>query len=252
MTGRILALEMGGNNPLIVAEPAEPQAATYHALISAFISAGQRCTCARRLYLPTGETGDAVLQRLLEAAGSLRVGGPQQSTESFMGPVISAAAAERLLQAQETLRGAGGEVLLSMRHLDPATGLLSPGIIDVSRVAELSDEEYFGPLLQICRYDSFDEALRAANNTRFGLAAGLLGGTDAHYERFLQNIRAGIVNRNRPLTGASSALPFGGIGDSGNHRPSAYYAADYCSYPVASQEAATLDLPEKLEPGIVL
>jgi len=79
-----------------------------------------------------------------------------------------------------------------------------------------------------------------ANATRFGLAAGLIGGDRALYERFWAMSRAGVVNWNRPTTGASSAAPFGGIGLSGNHRPSAYYAADYCAYPVASLESDDL------------
>ena len=119
-------------------------------------------------------------------------------------------------------------------------------------MANLQDEEVFGPLLQVTRYNNFDDALIIANNTRYGLAAGLLSENAKEYATFLRHIRAGIVNWNRPLTGASSAAPFGGIGSSGNHRPSAYYAADYCAYPQASLESATLTLPEKLSPGLIL
>jgi succinylglutamic semialdehyde dehydrogenase len=74
------------------------------------------------------------------------------------------------------------------------------------------------------------------NTTRYGLAASLIGGTPQMYDQFWANIRAGIVNWNKPTNGASSKAPFGGIGLSGNHRPSAYYAADYCAYPVVSSE----------------
>jgi succinylglutamic semialdehyde dehydrogenase len=91
-------------------------------------------------------------------------------------------------------------------------------------------------LLQVIRVDSVDEAIAEANNTRFGLSASLIGGNPQDYNRFWANIRAGIVNWNRPTNGASSAAPFGGIGLSGNHRPAAFYAADYCAYPVASSE----------------
>ena len=139
-----------------------------------------------------------------------------------------------------------------MRKLKPGTAFLSPGIIDVTSVSDLPDEEHFGPLLQVIRYRDFDHAIAVANDTRFGLSAGLLGGSRSDYEAFRQRVRAGIVNWNRPLTGASSGAPFGGIGASGNHRPSAYYAADYCAYPVASLEADAPSLPETLSPGIRL
>jgi len=132
------------------------------------------------------------------------------------------------------------------------SALLTPGLIDVTNVANRKDDEIFGPLLQLIRVKDFDAAIAEANNTRFGLAAGLLSDDRTLWERFYRHIRAGVVNWNRPLTGASSALPFGGVGDSGNHRPSAYFAADYCSYPVASLEIDRVAMPEKLTPGIEL
>ena len=114
--------------------------------------------------------------------------------------------------------------------------MLFRSIIDVTAVKDRPDVELFGPLLQIVRVDDFDEAIAEANNTRFGLAASLVGGTPQEYNRFWANVRAGVINWNRPTNGASSGAPFGGVGLSGNHRPSAYYAADYCAYPVASTE----------------
>ena len=105
-------------------------------------------------------------------------------------------------------------------------------------------------MLQVRRVDSFDDAIAKANQTRFGLAAGLLSDDRALFDRFRREVRVGVINWNRPLTGASSALPFGGLGDSGNHRPSAFFAADYCSDPVASLEAERVTMPAKLTPGI--
>lgn len=117
-------------------------------------------------------------------------------------------------------------------------------------MATLPDEEYFGPLLQVQRYADFGEALALANATRFGLSAGLLADDSGLFARFYREIRAGIVNWNRPLTGASSASPFGGVGQSGNHRPGAWYAADYCAHPVAGLEADRLQWPATLAPGL--
>ncbi|MCY7386840.1 MAG: succinylglutamate-semialdehyde dehydrogenase [Burkholderiales bacterium] len=249
---KILALEMGGNNPLVVGEFRNLDATVHHIIQSAFISAGQRCTCARRLLVPQGATGDRLLERLIAVSARLKVGHFDDADPPFMGAVISVAAAGNLLKAQAALIAKGANILLEMKTLRANTALLSPGIIDVTGVAELSDEEYFGPLLQVTRYGNFTEALAIANNTRYGLAAGLLSENADEYATFLRQIRAGIVNWNRPLTGASSAAPFGGVGASGNHRASAYYAADYCAYPQASLESATLTLPEKLSPGLTL
>lgn len=249
---KILALEMGGNNPLIVGEVKEVDAAIHHVIQSAFVSAGQRCTCARRLLVPVGEWGDSFLARLVDVSARLRVGRYNAEPAPFMGAVISNPAAEALLAAQAALRGKGGKVLLEMRRLDGQGALLTPGVIDVTAVSERPDEEYFGPLLQVIRYRDVDEAIRIANDTRFGLAGGVLSDERALYERYLLESRAGVVNWNKPLTGASSAAPFGGVGASGNHRPSAYYAADYCAWPVASLESNALALPQQLPPGMTL
>ncbi|MEH6459265.1 succinylglutamate-semialdehyde dehydrogenase [Chitinimonas sp. JJ19] len=248
--GKILALEMGGNNPLIVAQVGNIDAAVFQTIQSAFISAGQRCTCARRLIVPRSAEGDAFLARLVDVAARLKVGRWDDAEEPFMGAVISLAAADHLLQAQEALLARGGKALLQMRRLEAGTALLSAGIIDVSEVSDLGDEEHFGPLLKVQRYQHFDEAIALANATRYGLAAGLLSDSKALYEQFWQESRAGIVNWNKQLTGASSAAPFGGVGASGNHRASAYYAADYCSYPVAGLETPDLVLPASLPVGM--
>ena len=258
--GKILALEMGGNNPLVVGQYDQPggqpggqlDATVHHIVQSAFISAGQRCTCARRLLVARNDAGDRLLARLQVVTARLKVGRFDDADPPFMGAVISVTAADKLLQAQAALIKHGAVPLLRMKSLEVGTALLSPGIIDVTAVTDLPDEEYFGPLLQVIRYDDFEQALHVANRTRYGLAAGLLSESADEYAIFLRHIRAGIVNWNRPLTGASSAAPFGGIGASGNHRASAYYAADYCAYPQASLESATLTLPDKLSPGLTL
>ncbi|PXX93613.1 succinylglutamate-semialdehyde dehydrogenase [Marinobacter vulgaris] len=246
---KILALEMGGNNPLIVQDVHDVDGAVHHALQSAFLSAGQRCTCARRLLVPKGTKGDRFLERFTEVVSRIKVGEFDAEPQPFMGSVISVEAAEKLLSDQTCLLQQGARSLLEMKQLKEGTGLLSPGIVDATGL-ELADEEFFGPLLLVFRYKSFDEALELANNTRYGLSAGIL--TDDHklYERLADEVRAGIVNWNRPLTGASSASPFGGVGASGNHRPSAYYAADYCAWPMASLEAKKSEMPESLAPGL--
>ena len=249
---KILALEMGGNNPLVVDQVEDLDAAVYTIIQSAFISAGQRCTCARRLLVPQGAWGDSLLTRLVEVSQSIEVGAFDQQPAPFMGSVISLGAARALMDAQEVLLGSGAVALLEMHQPDSNAALLTPGIIDVTEVSDRSDEELFGPLLQVIRYADFDAAIAEANNTAFGLAAGLLSDSEARYQQFWLQSRAGIVNWNKQLTGAASSAPFGGIGASGNHRASAYYAADYCAYPVASLEAPSLTLPATLTPGVRL
>lgn len=246
---KMLALEMGGNNALIVADVADSDAALHVIIQSAFISAGQRCTCARRLLIPRNAEGDALLQRLVEASARIRVGKWDAEPQPFMGGVISLAAAQGMLAAQDKLAGLGGTVLLRMQQPDPQSTALTPGIIDVTGI-NVPDEEYFGPLLTVIRYDAFDEAIRIANDTRYGLAAGLISADPALFERFADEARAGIVNWNKPLTGASSKAPFGGVGASGNHRASAWYAADYCAWPMASLVSDTLTLPATTSPGL--
>ncbi|MEM8935661.1 MAG: succinylglutamate-semialdehyde dehydrogenase [Pseudomonadota bacterium] len=241
----IVALELGGNNPMIWWDTEDLEAAAYTVVQSAFLSAGQRCTCARRLIIPQGAKGDAAVDALASMMDRIIVGEPFSAPEPFMGPVITPQIAERLERAFDHFVERGGAPIKNLSVRDEGRAFVTPGLIDMTNAAATPDEEHFGPLLQIWRAPDFDGAIARANDTRFGLSAGLLSDDPKRWEQFLALSRAGIVNWNRQTTGASSAAPFGGIGASGNHRPSAYYAADYCAYPVASMEgAALLETPE--------
>lgn len=248
----ILALEMGGNNPLVIDEVADLNAAVYHTLLSTLITAGQRCTCARRVIIPDSQQGDEFLNRFIQTCSSIKIAPFDQKPEPFMGPVISYEQAHKHIHSQKKLVDLGGVSLLPMNLIAERTGLLSPGIIDMTHVKNPPDEEIFAPLVQIYRYTHFEQAITLANQTRYGLVAGLLSNNEQHYHQFYHHVRAGLINWNRPTTGAVSSLPFGGVGLSGNHRPSAYFAADYCAYPVASMEHPSLTMPEHILPGIVL
>jgi succinylglutamic semialdehyde dehydrogenase len=239
---RILALEMGGNNPLVVwgLDPAHLETAAAIIVQSAFLSAGQRCTCARRLIVEAG-TEEALLDTVLALADRLVIDRPFAEPAPFMGPVIHNRAADHLLAGAGAM---GGKTIRPLLRLHEGLPFLTPGIVDTTGLT-VADDELFGPFLQIHRVRDFDAAIAAANATRFGLSAALVGGDRALYDRFWAGSRAGVVNWNRPTNGAASSAPFGGVGKSGNHRPSAYYAADYCAWPVASVEAETpfLTLP---------
>jgi succinylglutamic semialdehyde dehydrogenase len=247
--GKIVALEMGGNNPLVVHKIHDLDAAAYWTIQSAYITAGQRCSCARRLIVVDDRDGIIFIEHLASMIQRIIVGRFSDIPEPFMGPVISDAAAKRLLNAQTDLIKKGGRSILEMKSIGPRAAMLSPGFIDVTEIENRADEELFGPLLQVIRVKDFDQAIREANNTRFGLTAGLFSDDRELWNAFHRHIRAGVVNWNRPLTGASGQLPFGGVGCSGNNRPSAFFAADYCSYPVASMEIQSLQMPEKPTPG---
>ncbi|MDW6005220.1 succinylglutamate-semialdehyde dehydrogenase [Vibrio mangrovi] len=247
---KILALEMGGNNAMVIESYADLDAAVNLVIQSAFISAGQRCTCARRLLVKQGEQGDRLIERLVEVTRKIRVGRWDDDPAPFMGAVVSNQAAESLLKAQRNFCKDGAVPLLEMTRPDPNTAIVTPGILDVSGAHYLPDEEFFGPLLTVNRYQTLDEAIAMANQTRFGLSAGIVSTSRADYEQFAAAARAGIVNWNRPLTGAAATAPFGGIGASGNHRPSAFYSADFCAWPMASMEADQLEMPETVSPGL--
>jgi succinylglutamic semialdehyde dehydrogenase len=246
---KILALEMGGNNPYIISSVQNIQAAAYLTIQSAFLTSGQRCTCARRLIIIDSPQSKTFLSTLIKMAESIRVGAYTDSPEPFMGPLISAAAASMLISKHDSLIRQGAIPILPLKILSKGPAFLSPGIIDVSAITS-PDEELFGPLLQVIHVPNFTAALEIANRTKYGLAAGLLSDKPKEYELFYKYVKAGIINWNTPLTGASSAAPFGGIGQSGNHRPSALYAADYCAYPIASLERGTIVTTTELLPGI--
>ena len=236
---KMLALEMGGNNPIIVWDTRDMHSAVVLVVQSAFLSAGQRCTAARRLII-RDSLFDAFIPELKKMADRLLIDEPHAETQPFMGPVIDNDVADGLTESFLALMSHGGRPIRYLTRPVPGRPFLSPGIIDVTDMPERPDIELFGPLLQVIRVPDFTAAIAEANNTRFGLSASLIGGSAQQYDEFWANSRAGVVNWNATTNGASSAAPFGGVGLSGNHRPSAYYAADYCAYPVVSSE---IDMP---------
>ncbi|MEH3036565.1 MAG: succinylglutamate-semialdehyde dehydrogenase [Sphingomonas adhaesiva] len=232
----ILALELGGNNPLVVWDGDVEEAAAI-VVQSAYVTTGQRCSCARRLIVPSGAYGDAVVDAVAALIPRLPIGRWDDHPEPYMGPLISDRAAQTARGQVDRLMTMGGRAIVPLGAVEGRTAaFVTPALLDMTGITA-PDDEIFAPVLQIHRVASFDDAIAAANDTRFGLSAGLVTADDTLWQRFVVEARAGVVNRNRPTTGAAGAQPFGGIGDSGNHRPSAFYAADYCAYPMASFEA---------------
>ncbi|MFW6413365.1 MAG: succinylglutamate-semialdehyde dehydrogenase, partial [Oceanicaulis sp.] len=210
-TGVQLALEMGGNNPLVVWNAEDAEAAARIAVLSSYITAGQRCSCARRLIVPAGRDGEAVIEAIAAAIPKLPIGPYTNDPEPFMGPLISGKAAGGVLQAQDDLIKRGAKAFVEAARHQAGEAFVTPGLIGVDGV-ETADEEVFGPLLTVRRATNFDEALKLANATAYGLSAGLVSDDDDLWAKFWTLSRAGIVNRNRPTTGAASTMPFGGPG----------------------------------------
>ncbi|HBS28710.1 MAG TPA: N-succinylglutamate 5-semialdehyde dehydrogenase [Phycisphaerales bacterium] len=258
--GRIVALELGGNNPCVVMPDADPRLAAIETVRAAFATTAQRCTCTRRLIVHES-IADRFIGAVAKAASALLVGDPRGVTpdrQPFMGPIIRAEARDAVLKFQRDLVSGGGAVVLESAAMDHPSGghYITPGIVRVPRYSLADDPardcgcdvEVFGPILRVTTCRSLDDAMDQANATRYGLAASIFTRDESAADRFLAEARAGCVNVNTGTAGASGKLPFGGIGLSGNHRPAGSFALDYCAFPVASMIERGSDAP--LSPGM--
>ena len=235
---KLLALEMGGKNASIVWRDADLNKAIYESTIGSFVSAGQRCSCTSRLILHRS-IADRFVETFYATAKKLTIG--HWSGDPFMGPLINADAVEKYLRFQEIAQREGAERLMRGKALDVGREgyYVTPSICLVKEFREDSvyqKSEIFGPNVAIYVVDEFEEALKINDSTGFGLAMSVFSKDKSLYAEAVQRSRVGIVNWNRTTNGASSRLPFGGIGKSGNDRPTAHFAVYYCTVPVASLE----------------
>lgn len=237
--GRVVALEMGGNNPAVIMPDADLRQAAIECVRCAFITTGQRCTCTRRVIVHEA-LADRVIAAICKSASTLIVGPPDAEHPVFMGPLVTAQARDAVLAAQAKYAKADATVLVEATIPDhlAAGHYVTPSVIQVDRFDRDADdagcdEETFGPLLRISIARDLDDAIHQANATRFGLASSIFSKDQATIDRYVAEARAGCVNVNTGTAGASSALPFGGLGLSGNHRPAGAFSLDYCAYPVA-------------------
>jgi succinylglutamic semialdehyde dehydrogenase len=233
---KILALEMGGNNAILVWDTPDLHTAAVLVVQSAFTTAGQRCTAARRLVVDQ-RLAEPLLEQIHRLIDRIIVAEPHADPAPFMGSVIDNDAADTLTECFLNLSTRGGRPLRYLERPVEGRPFLTPALIDMTDASERPDAEYFGPILQVIRTETFEEAIAEANNTRYGLSASLVSQDPRLYDAFWANVRAGIVNWNRPTIGTSPKAPIGGVGWSGNHRPGGFYAADSCAYPVVSSEA---------------
>jgi succinylglutamic semialdehyde dehydrogenase len=249
---KIHALEMGGKNATVVWNDAEMDKAIYETLIGAYLSSGQRCSGTSRVIVHE-DIADEFTERFYQAAKKLTIGHWQD--DPFMGPLINADAVEKYVRFQEIANRENCESLMRGKQLElkhkghyvtPSIHLVKK--FDPNSVYQKS--EIFGPNVAVYRSRDFDETLKIVNSTGYGLAMAIFTKDKALYEKALLEARVGLLNWNRTTNGASSRLPFGGMGKSGNDRPSAHFAIQYCTVPVASLEDLTPFAGTKLLPGV--
>jgi succinylglutamic semialdehyde dehydrogenase len=249
---KIVALEMGGNSPLLVHDfPKEKTSSIVKLVIqSNLISGGQRCSAARRLIVLRSQID--FLRDLVNGYRLVRCGEPSSIDQPYYGPLISPRSAERCIARYNELVLSGAVPLLEPKVEGPNRTLVSPGILEMSNCLGDADEEIFGPILKVYLVNSLDEGIEFANATRFGLAAGIITSDVNVYHEFYSKVKAGIINWNQPLTGATTFAPFGGVGQSGNYRPAGFLSSDYCSYATASFEVTAEALDDPMLPGVSL
>lgn len=246
--GRIIALEMGGNNASVVLDDADLKPAVIECVRASFATTGQRCTCTRRIILQRG-IADCFIRAFCKTASTLLVGPGDGAEPVFMGPLVTEQAVEDVLVHQQRLHDTGGRVLIEAVRAGREGHFITPGVIEVDRFILESDCEVFGPLVQVAVVDDLDDAIEQAGATHFGLAASIFTKSEASFERFFRECRSGCINWNTGTAGASGKLPFGGHGHSGNHRPAGAFSVDYCAYPVANmiERGREIAVPAGLE-----
>ncbi len=248
--GKLLALEMGGSNAVIVLDDAALNGAVAETAISIAASTGQRCTSARRLFVARGIL-DAFIASLVEVLAGLRVGAPLDET-TFMGPLIHERAAAALFEARATAEAEGAERLLAADPQLPAP-YVGAGLAlwpTLEQRSALQRDELFAPEAHVYVIDDLDQGIAAANDSEYGLAASVFTASRAAYDHCVGRIQVGCLNWNRATVGASGRLPFGGMGKSGNDRPAGVSATLYCTAPQAHLEAAAPPEPDALPPGM--
>jgi succinylglutamic semialdehyde dehydrogenase len=256
--GKLLALELGGRNAAIVLDDAPFEKALTDILLSAFSTSGQRCTCTSRLIVARS-IADSFVEALAERAAAVRAGHPRDASV-FMGPLASEAALSRFEALEREAEQEGtvcvrAPIVPRVRYEDRDLRgcYVAPRVRRVTQhnaASRYQRDEVFGPAISVWVADDDDHALTLANDNDYGLAAGVWTATPARFEALVRKLRAGSVSWNAPTVGASSRLPFGGVGNSGNHRPAGVCSSLYCAWPQAvTRGTVTLDT-HTLPPGL--
>jgi acyl-CoA reductase-like NAD-dependent aldehyde dehydrogenase len=213
--GKKVQLEMGGKNPYVVAEDADLDDAVAKVSYSAFGYAGQKCTAASRAIV-VDEVYDEFVEKLKAATEAMSFGDPLDDG-TVAGPVVNRDQYEGILGSIETAKGDGRVVLEGGATGSPDEGYyISPVIVaDVDNGSETAQEEIFGPVLAVIRARDFDHAVELANDTRYGLTAGIATRSLRYAQEFSVRSETGLVNVNLPVAGLEFQVPFGGVKESG-------------------------------------
>lgn len=213
--GKKVQLEMGGKNPYLVMEDADLKDAAAKVSYSAFGYAGQKCTASSRAIV-VEEVYDEFLEELKSATEAMKVGDPLDEGV-LIGPVVNGSQYEKILKAIETAKGEGRAVVEGGATGSAEDGYyLSPVVVaDVDNRSETAQEEIFGPVLAVIPARDFDHAVELANDTRYGLTAGIATRSLRYAEEFAGRSETGLVNVNLPTAGLEFQVPFGGVKESG-------------------------------------
>jgi aldehyde dehydrogenase (NAD+) len=222
-------LEMGGKNPLVVLDDADLATAVNCAVQGAFYSTGQRCTASSRLVVTEG-IHDRFVDALAEATRNLVVDDAlKQGTQ--IGPVVDQAQLDQDLAYLRIAQEEGGRLVAGGERVERETPgfFLQPALItETTNAMRINREEVFGPVASVIRVKDYDEALAVANDTPFGLSAGICTGSLKHSSHFKRNAQAGMVMVNLPTAGVDYHVPFGGRkGSSYGPREQGRYAAEF-------------------------
>jgi acyl-CoA reductase-like NAD-dependent aldehyde dehydrogenase len=222
-------LEMGGKNPLVVLDDADLPTAVNVAVQGSYFSTGQRCTASSRLIVTDG-IHDRFVAAVTEKLDTLRVDNALlQGTD--IGPVVDADQLDQDLKYLEVGKAEGAALVTGGQRLTRATRgfFLSPALFtDATNTMRIAREEIFGPVTCVIRAKDYDEALALANDTEFGLSAGIVTTSLKHASHFKRHAQAGMVMVNVPTAGVDYHVPFGGRkASSYGSREQGRYAAEF-------------------------
>jgi succinylglutamic semialdehyde dehydrogenase len=247
---KILALEMGGKNAIVVLPDADLELAVAETALSVCATTGQRCSCASRLFVHA-DIAEEFTERLVRVLRGVAVGDPLRE-DVFMGPLVSRAAFDKVERYRSLAGEAGGERLLQVEPdlPPPYSGAGLVRFASLEQKHAYQREEIFGPEAALYMVRDLEEAIAAVNDSDYGLVASVFTRERARYEHCVGRVRTGLLNWNKGTVGASGKLPFGGIKRSGNDRPAGITATVYCTVPQAHLESEAGFDAAALPPGL--
>ncbi|MCM2280012.1 MAG: aldehyde dehydrogenase family protein [Oligoflexia bacterium] len=253
---KIMALEMGGKNAAIVWEDADLELALKECLVSAFMTAGQRCNSLSRILVHESLL-DRFVERFHERSKAFQIGHPLENP--FMGPLIEQGAVDRYMKfvgiagregAEIVMRGKALELPTAGNYVTPSICVIREPSLEGTRKSVFQQTELLAPSVAVLAVRELEQAIEQANATQFGLVASVFARDRAIFAKAREGLRMGSVHWSRSTVSVSPRLPFGGLKKSGNHFPAGIAATRYCAYPVASLETPEPKFDAAAFPGL--